>query len=280
MNPLPTAIAVVLASSPVSSPATTVPAPQASPDSDEIAALDEEARLAYAERNYALAADAFSRAYAASGDPSYLFNAGRVYEESGDLEHAVEYYDRFLSSGEVEIEARKDALERVQVLRGVLEVQARRDAADSAGAQPETSDAEEQEDPDRGDAPSSDPGPSPEERAKRRRLKIAGAVLTGTGGAALVVGGVLGGLALRQSDVLDGDEIALEDRRRRIDATQTYSLTADILFATGGALAITGIALIVASAVRGRSSSRSSARLEVAPGLSRLGPSLQIGSRF
>ncbi|MBV1858050.1 MAG: hypothetical protein KUG77_06530 [Nannocystaceae bacterium] len=279
MNPLSTVIAVALASSPVPGAAAVQLAPQVSPELDEVAALDEEARQAYAEREYALAADAFSRAYDASGDPNYLFNAGRVYEESGDLEHAVEYYDRFLSAGEVELEARKDALERLQVLRGVLDVQAKKKAADSADETNKASDAEEDDLPE----PLADrfpsPEPSPAERAKRKRLTIAGAVLAGTGGAALIAGGVLGGLVLRQSDVLDKDEVALEDRRRRIDATETYSLTADILFVSGGVLAITGIALIVASAVRSRPS-QSSARLQVTPGLSRSSASLQIGARF
>ncbi len=274
MNPLTTVIAAALVTSPVSWASASQPTEPVSQDA--VTALDEEARRAYDERNYALAADAFSRAYDESGDPNYLFNAGRVYEESGDLDKAVEYYDRFLGEAEVDIEARKDALERVQVLRGVLEVRAKKEEA----SQPKDEDDAEVQPA--AEAPVQDTAPpqeSPQERAKRKRLLVAGAVVAGTGGAALIAGGVLGGLALQQSDVLSKDQVALEDRRRRIDATQTYSLSADILFAAGGALAITGVALIVASVVRGRKS-RSSARLDVSPALSRSSASIQLGARF
>lgn len=245
--------------------------PAATPGEESVEDLDREAREAYAARDYSRAAEAFSRAYDKTKDPNYLFNAGRVYEESGDLELSVEYYQRFLDSGEVDFEARKAALERVEVLQGVLRLREEKNAPED----PEPTPPPESLDPPETKAPAE----SPRQKEQRRKLLISGAVLTGVGAAALITGGVLGGLALRQSSTLESEEIALEDRRRRIDATETFSLTADILYGAGGAIAVTGVALIIAS-VKRRPANTTNARLRVAPAVGPTSASLQLSSRF
>ena len=63
----------------------------------------------------------FEEAYAIDRVPNYLFNIGRVYEEKGDIRSAVDYYQRFVKEPGVEIEARDLALQRLRVLKGVLQ---------------------------------------------------------------------------------------------------------------------------------------------------------------
>src|SRR5690606_33836973 len=50
-------------------------------ESESLQALDQTAREAYAARDYERAAETFKRAHELTGDPNYLFNVGRVYEE-------------------------------------------------------------------------------------------------------------------------------------------------------------------------------------------------------
>jgi len=217
-----------------------------SPTSGESGDRDpnEVARDAFAAGEYDVAAEAFEQAFDATGDPSYLFNIGRVYEEKGDLDRAVEYYELFLDQGGVTIEARKAAIDRVDVLERILDRRAKPE--DEATPLPPPM-PPQQPDPVVEMTPVRQPDPAKLERA--RRLRIAGIVVAATGGAALVGGATLGGLALRQDALLDDEEIALEDRRRRVDAVETYALTTDILLASGAAVSITGIALLAAGIV-------------------------------
>ncbi|MFY0531027.1 tetratricopeptide repeat protein [Nannocystis pusilla] len=72
-------------------------------------------------RDYDAAVRLFEEAYAIDKVPNYLFNIGRVYEEKGDIRSAVDYYQRFVKEPGVEIEARDLALQRLRVLKGILQ---------------------------------------------------------------------------------------------------------------------------------------------------------------
>ena len=69
----------------------------------------------------------------------------------------------------------------------------------------------------------------------------------------------MAGLAQRQANILDDELVALEDRRRRIDAANQFAIAADGLFISGGVVAATGIALIVASVVGSKRASNARA---------------------
>ncbi|HFE47051.1 MAG TPA: tetratricopeptide repeat protein, partial [Nannocystis exedens] len=71
-------------------------------------------------KDYEGAADYFKRAYAVDPNPNYLFNIGRVYEEAGELEESVSYYERFIQERGVDLESRGLALERLQLLRALI----------------------------------------------------------------------------------------------------------------------------------------------------------------
>lgn len=125
-------------------------------------------------QDYDAAVRLFEEAYAIDTVPNYLFNIGRVYEEKGDIRSAVDYYQRFVKEPGVEIEARELALQRLRVLRGVLQ----------------ETDPEEQPKPEPAEAtPPAAEGPRPEPQPEAPPLpppppdpkKLAGAGLLGAG---------------------------------------------------------------------------------------------------
>jgi hypothetical protein len=83
-------------------------------------------------------------------------------------------------------------------------------------------------------------------------------VLLGVGGAALIAGGGLGGAALARQRELD-DTTGLQARDSLIAQGRTFAKAADGLFIAGGVLAVTGLALTIASAVKTRSARKQSA---------------------
>ena len=62
----------------------------------------------------------FEQAYAIDPNPNYLFNIGRVYEEKGDIRSAVDHYQRFVKEPGVDIGSRELAVQRLRVLKAIL----------------------------------------------------------------------------------------------------------------------------------------------------------------
>ena len=78
--------------------------------------LSEQAIEKFQAKDYTGAVALFEQAYSIDPQPNYLFNIGRVYEEAGDLEKAVEYYAKFVKQPGVDLDSRKVANERLKVL--------------------------------------------------------------------------------------------------------------------------------------------------------------------
>ena len=83
--------------------------PEAGEPPSEADALSDEAVAAFKAKDYDTAIAKFQRAYEIDPQPNYKFNIGRVYEEKGDLENAVKYYQEFVQSPGVDLEAREAA---------------------------------------------------------------------------------------------------------------------------------------------------------------------------
>jgi tetratricopeptide (TPR) repeat protein len=215
-------------------PASEVPA---SPDGDP-EALSAAAVERFEAKDYDGAVALFEQAYAADPNPNYLFNIGRVYEEKGDLENAVVYYQRFVGEPGVDIESRQSATDRLKVLREAL-------------AQLEAEEEPKDEPKDEGTEPVVDQPPvtdEDDERAAKRKkaLRITGYSLMGVGGVGLILGGVFGGLA--QRSVKDADADPFVDRQEAFrDRARTQARVADAMFITGGVLAATGLVLVLAT---------------------------------
>lgn len=96
---------------------------QASADPKKSKALAREAAKAYNNGDYETALTKFNDAYREDNNPSILYNLGRVYESRADFANAVRQYTMFVSSPEVDQEARSDALERIKTLTDVIQLQ-------------------------------------------------------------------------------------------------------------------------------------------------------------
>lgn len=204
-------------------------APDGDP-TDEATSYGDAAIQAFQEGRYEEAVQNFEKAFELDGNPNNLFNIGRVYEEAGELESAVDYYKRFISQPGVSLDNRKIALERIDVLEQII--------AKTKPAEPEP-----QEPP----PPVIEPDPVTQvdstaqaEQERRRKQRIAGYVLLGIGGAGLIAGGVTGGLAMGvEGDLADSSDLA--ERTELVSKGDTMALSADVLYVAGGTLALAGL---------------------------------------
>ncbi|MCX4246672.1 tetratricopeptide repeat protein [Paraliomyxa miuraensis] len=207
---------------------------------EQVDAINAEAVEKFQAKEYDAAVELFLQAYELQPEPNYLFNIGRIYEESGNLEKAVEYYERFVKEPGVPLEARERGLERLRVLRAIIEETAVKN------------DPDPDEEPDLEPEPDPQPQTTPEappEKPKPSKLRIAGYVMLGTGVAVLGAAGGLAGVALGRSNTLEGQH-TLEQRNDTIESGRTMALTADILFGVGGAVTTAGLVMVLVSLKR------------------------------
>lgn len=220
-------------------------------------------------KNYDKAVELFEQAYDLDPQPNYLFNIGRVYEEAGNLESAVDFYARFVKQPGVDIDAREVALERLRVLRAILEETKQPDPEVEPEPEPEP---EPQPEPEVEPVP--DPGIEKDKR-KRKAMRGAGFGLLGVGAGALIGGAVLGALA--QSDNTRADEAAsLADRQDLLGSSKGKALGADIMFGVGGALLVTGVVLVVL----GYKKPKTGSRVAVSPSFGPRGGAMTMQMRF
>ena len=241
----------------------------------EAEALSDQAVEAFNDKRYDESIDLFEQAYALNSNPNYLFNIGRVYEEKGDLQQAVSHYQRFVSQPGVDLDSREAATARLKVLREALrqlqeEKQEKQVAADDETTPPEP-------------IPVTDEGPTDDEpRPDRKRgQRIAGYVLLGAGGAGLIVGGVLGGLASTKASDADSAEF-VDDALRMRDDARRQARAADAMFITGGVLAAAGLVLVLTTLgkKKGSASASTSSRWVFAPAASPTSAGAALHGRF
>lgn len=204
----------------------------------------------------------FEKLYEESSKPNYLFNIGRIYEEDGQLEQALSYYDRFMLARGVELEKRKEASERITAIRTILDARAGGEANEvgsNAETQPEA--ANEDSDVEPVTEASGEPDPTVDEdgRARPTPLATTGYVLAGVGGLALIAGGVAGGLAMGDDRDLTGP---IDDPQALRDRGQRRARTADGFFVGGGILAATGVTLIIVDVVRRKKAPSATAKVQ------------------
>lgn len=215
----------------------------ASQDDGGVDAINAKAVEAFKAQRYEEAAKLFEEAYSVDPEPNYLFNIGRVYEESGNFPSAIDYYERFIQQPAVELKSREVALERLRVLRAIVE---ETKAKEEAEKEPEKVVAPtEPDDDDDGD----------DEREKMPPIRIAGIALLVAGAAGLGVAGGFAGSANNRSRDLNNLN-SLEPRRDAIETGKQHALIADIMFGAGGALALTGAILIGVSFRKGAKNKR------------------------
>ena len=220
------------------------------------AALSDQAVAQFERGNYDDAIELFEQAYAKDPQPNYLYNIARVYEEKGDFAAAVDRYQQFVGEPRVDLEARENAIARLKVLREALE-QLRPEPElesepDAASEPPPARVVRRSEVPERDVAPPD----------RVRKARIAGYTLMGVGGAALVVGGVFGGLAVGKANDADDAEFVDSAMGMR-ERARTQAKVADAMLVSGGVLV--GVGLVAVLATLGKKNRRQTARTGVLP---------------
>lgn len=235
---------VALAAPPDEAPAEGAAAPEGTDtgateaEKDEASALSDQAISKFKAKDYDGAVELFQKAYDIDPQPNYLFNIGRVYEEAGNLENAVEFYARFVKQPGVDLDSRGVALDRLKVLRAIVEETEEKQPKEKPPEEEQPEETQPEADP----VPPPDPVDQDAER-KRKTMRGAGFGLVGVGAAALIGGAVVGGLA--QSDNNNAGEAATPaDAEDLLASSKTKALTADILYGVGGALLLTGVVLV------------------------------------
>lgn len=233
---------------------------------DQASALSDQAIAKFQAKDYEGAVALFEQAYAIDPAPNYLFNIGRVYEEAGNLEKAVEFYAKFVKLPGVDLDSRGVALERLKVLRSILVETTEKPPEDKPEDKPEEPVVE---------PPPPEPVVDQDAQRKRKALRGAGFGLLGVGAAALIGGGVAGGLA--QSDNNKAGEVTdPADGVPLLDSSQTKSLAANVLFGVGGAFVLTGVILVAV----GFSKPQPASRVALAPSFGPRGGGVTFRLRF
>lgn len=235
-----------------------------------------QAVTAFEAEEYEKAVELFERSYQLSPNPNILYNIGRTYEQTGDIASALEYYRRFLKEPDIGVDARETAMERVSVLRELV----------GPGENPSESEAEEG--PTEPETPidfeaSSDPRPNEdetEEPAGRRRGRIAGYALIGTGGALLAAGGTLGGLAWAANRTATSEQEPLDERQAQGRRSERLAIGTDVLLATGGVAAVAGIALAVVFRKQSKGRASNLSRLRISPHFDERNVAVSLSGRF
>lgn len=210
----------------------------ASPEGDS-EALSAAAVERFEAKDYDGAVELFEQAYVADPNPNFLFNIGRVYEEKGDLENAVVYYQKFVGQSGVDLESRQAATERLKVLREALAQM----KGEEKNPPEDTAKPEDTTEPPV-DQPPADTGEDDKAAKRKKTLRITGYSLMGVGGVGLIVGAVFGGLA--QGSVKDADADPFIDRQQAFrERATTQAHVADAMFITGGVLAAAGLVLVL-----------------------------------
>lgn len=184
----------------------------------------------YSEGRYELAVTAFQESYALSGRPLLLYNLANAYERLGRHVEALDALRRY------QPHASPDEQLTLSSRIAALEARIAQQMAQEAQARPE-------------------PSPEPVEESRDSSLMVAGLATAGGGVALLVVGTVMGVLALDARSEAQNGCVELGDRERTtlcdasvrdaLERDGTYALVADIGIATGIAAIAAGATLVV-----------------------------------
>lgn len=207
--------------------------------------LVRQAGTAYDAHDAPAAIAALERAYAIRPVGRLLFNIGRAHELNNDFATAADYYRRFLATnpdGQSATVAREALGIAERRAAQQAEERRQREAAQQAEAH-----AQEEA---RQRAAAAEQQRLEDERRRRlavsspRRITVPVAVAGGVAGAALIAGGVLGGLALSAQSTFNSNR----DGATRYDASSqggAMALGADISFGVALAAGVTGLVLFL-----------------------------------
>ena len=215
---------------------------------ENVQALIEAGATAFSEKRYEEALALFERAYALDDDPAYLFNLGLIADRMGDYEEAIRYLNLYVTSPDIDLDTREEALKR---LEQVKKLQALKDPNDTnpKDTDPKDTDPKDTDSKDGGETdPSKDPNGTKAEDGSTPNTEapsLVGPITVSSVGAALLLGGgAMGVLATMKHGEFE-DASSLQERRDAADAGETFALVGDVLFIAGGATAAAGIVWLI-----------------------------------
>ena len=208
------------------------PAPE--PELSRYDELVAEATAKYQAGDFAGAAALLEEAYQEEANANILYNLGRLYEDLGETDKAMERYGAYAKAPGVDVAQRKDALERLKVFKELEALEeAERAKAEAKEKEKEKAEVVTKRDP-----------PPVVVKEEASGLTIWGGVLTGVGGAALLSGGVVALLAKSAHSDFE-DATTIEERRSAADDVDLFAPMADGLMIGGGVVAATGIVMLI-----------------------------------
>jgi hypothetical protein len=200
-------------------------------DADAQAAFDA-AQQAFADKDYATASAQLEKAYMLEPEPELLYPWAQAERNLERCESAIDLYQKFIDTGPSEkmVAAAKQNIARCEES---LAATATPEPEPQAEPEPEP---EPDPPPPRVD-PAADTAPKDDKPVGR---DVAGGVLVGVGGAAIVVGAVLLGVAGKQAKVTaDADDNSTYLVMR--DKATKYNTGGIAMLVTGGVLVIAGV---------------------------------------
>ena len=182
---------------------------------------------AFEQQRYDEAVELFEKAYAIRPIPNLLYNIGRVYEKQGTFEKAISYYEKFINEPDVDIKARRDALQRLKTLREVVAMRQEGEEVD-----------QEQVAKEQGEHKLAEPAvPDEDKKSDKAQPKVEenyvpAYLFTTIGAASLIGSGVFAALAAGAHGDFDS-ATTLTQSREAAESGQTYTTVADSLLAAG-----------------------------------------------
>jgi tetratricopeptide (TPR) repeat protein len=239
------ALVVLLASPCAHAEPTRTPSAQKS-NEDRAAALYDKSADAYKRGDFKTAVDLLKEAYGLDPQPVLLYNLARAYEGLGDLDAAIDGYERYLAQNpktedKGAIEQRLVTLKRLRDDRNAAAKQHEEDQKKKSAPPPPTS-----------------PPPAPTHT-------IYPYIVAGAGGVGLVLGSVFGLMALSHRS----DARSEPTQQRAIDLdnqAQSLATVSTISFIAGSVLVAGGVAWWVLEEKGMTGSASPSVRVGIAPG--------------
>jgi tetratricopeptide (TPR) repeat protein len=204
---------------------------------------------------------AFQEAATLYASPDFQFNIAKCYERLGKYEEAIRSYELYLRTAE-------DSGDTAVIEASIADLKRRIEERDAA--------AENQPDPEPEPTGPTNPG---------RKLVLTGGVLLGVGAVVALAGGLGFGIPVSRKnatlgEVLDGnpDGLTFAEADEIADAARTSQTIELVMVGVGGALVITGAALLAVGMSKNKKAK--TARLQVAPTWGRTGAGLSLSGSF
>ncbi len=205
--------------------------------------LSRQAAGAYSEGDYDRAIELFQQAYELQPVPNLLFNIAKVYEKKKDWEQAIVNYKEFMKAPDSDADARQVALDRIDALEEIRRVEREEEEARQRKLAEEERKKKEEEERLLAEQNGQETGGNAEAGTGGSALPW---IVTGSGAALLIGGGVFGLLATDQETVFKTGDSA-EVRRSARSKGKTFAIVADSMFLAGGVATVVGIILFATS---------------------------------